>query len=1207
MMQPNNFAKHTGIALALLCAFVLASLDAHAANQALINRPRDGSRSDAVHHIMLRDADGNVITPKDSRPQPFSTKMTCGECHNYEKIGHGWHFNNATTESLSGRGGEPWVLSDVATGTQLPVALHAWKGTWTPEKIGLSPWGFAKAFGRHMPGGGILDVDADATETMTADSRWDLSGPVEINCLACHSGSHMQDQTECAAQMASENFKWAATAASGLANVDRAVRDLPDFYDTTRFNNPDYADKGLPTVAYTAGAFDNKNQVFFNIKARPDDNRCLFCHSTSHAGEAQNMSDRDIHLAAGMNCVDCHRNGIDHAITRGGEAEAAATKDAKVMTLTCQGCHLGDEGQNLKGGRLHAPRPKHKGLPVVHLEKMTCTACHSGPEPAANTHLIKTARNHRLGARMVGEMVLPYIVGPVFVKQDGKTRPCQMIWPSFWGTMKGEEITPMLPAKVTDAVGKILQTRINDTTGTEYDLNQAKIAGALKELAKTCGAGNEVVYVAGGKVNKLSAEGTLATADNPAAEPYAWPIAHDVRGAGQALGAKGCAECHAQDAPFFSGAVEVADTLIKSKADVVKMNVFEKLPNIQNLAKLTCVECHREEEKALATGLHKPDGKSKMPTCTDCHGQMTTTFGADGFPTHGTTVKGANRSSMSVAFTSFGTHGTTVTATNRAFNQARQMVAACSSCHQGQHKELKADPVETYKENAHGKALLKKGKAQAATCADCHGSHAMLRPSDPKSTLNPQNVPKTCGRCHDGVADIFYSSIHGKTLLAGKQGAATCTSCHSSHGIGPVNKTFMVGVIKECSTCHMKQGVTYMTSYHGKATSLGRDSTAVCSSCHGSHEIMATSSTLASVAPGNLVKTCGQCHQGVNKNFVKYMPHVDMTNPKSSLPVYLVYVFMTVLLLGTMAFFVPHTLLWFQRSLVDRLRKPNGYHLKASGERRIRRFSLIHRILHAMVIVSFMGLVATGFPLKYSSTDWAKSFAAVLGGVQVMGIIHRVMAIITFAYFGIHLGFLGYFFAFKCPTSRMKFLFGPDSLIPTVRDLKDFIAMLRWFLWLGPRPKLDRWVYFEKFDYWGAFWGISVIGCSGLILWMPSLFTRWLPGWIVNCATVVHSHEALLAAGFIFLIHFFHTHVRPEKFPIDMGMLTGSTTEEEMKEEHGAYYERLADSGKLEEQVVAPVALHWRVLGALAGLAMFGIGTWLIVLAIKTEIWHFFH
>ena len=88
-----------------------------------------------------------------------------------------------------------------------------------------------------------------------------------------------------------------------------------------------------------------------------------------------------------------------------------------------------------------------------------------------------------------------------------------------------------------------------------------------------------------------------------------------------------------------------------------------------------------------------------------------------------------------------------------------------------------------------------------------------------------------------------------------------------------------------------------------------------------------------------------------------------------------------------------------------------------------------------------------------------------------MGIIHRVMAIVTFTYFGIHLGFLGYFFIFKCPTSRMKFLFGPDSLIPTLRDVKDFIAMLRWFLWLGPRPKLDRWVYFEKFDYWGAFWG----------------------------------------------------------------------------------------------------------------------------------------
>ena len=128
----------------------------------------------------------------------------------------------------------------------------------------------------------------------------------------------------------------------------------------------------------------------------------------------------------------------------------------------------------------------------------------------------------------------------------------------------------------------------------------------------------------------------------------------------------------------------VADTLSKPMADEVKMGVFEKLPNIQDLTKLSCVECHREAEKALATGLHKPDGKSKMPTCTDCHGPMTTTFGADGrpHPRHDG-ERGPTATSMSVAMTSYGTHGTTVTATSRAFNQARQMVAACSNCHQG--------------------------------------------------------------------------------------------------------------------------------------------------------------------------------------------------------------------------------------------------------------------------------------------------------------------------------------------------------------------------------------------------------------------------------------------------------------------------------------------------------------------------------------------
>jgi cytochrome b subunit of formate dehydrogenase len=171
-----------------------------------------------------------------------------------------------------------------------------------------------------------------------------------------------------------------------------------------------------------------------------------------------------------------------------------------------------------------------------------------------------------------------------------------------------------------------------------------------------------------------------------------------------------------------------------------------------------------------------------------------------------------------------------------------------------------------------------------------------------------------------------------------------------------------------------------------------------------------------------------------------------------------------------------------------------------------------------------------------------------------------------------------------------------------LKDLKDAIAMLRWFLWLGPRPRFGKWTYFEKFDYWGEIWGVIVIGGSGLMLWLPILFTRWLPGWTLNVAMVVHSIEALLAASVIFMVHFFNTHLRPEKFPIDMAMWTGQMSEDELKEERPALYEQLVAANQLDAQIVPPMSMRLKALGTVLGFAAFLFGIFLIILAIRTEL-----
>ena len=164
------------------------------------------------------------------------------------------------------------------------------------------------------------------------------------------------------------------------------------------------------------------------------------------------------------------------------------------------------------------------------------------------------------------------------------------------------------------------------------------------------------------------------------------------------------------------------------------------------------------------------------------------------------------------------------------------------------------------------------------------------------------------------------------------------------------------------------------------------------------------------------------------------------------------------------------------------------------------------------------------------------------------------------------------------------------------RDWTEFIGSLKWFIGKGPRPDYGRWTYWEKFDYFAVFWGVAVIGLTGLILWFPTFFTRFMPGWMVNVATTIHSDEALLAVCFIFSVHFFNTHFRPEKFPMDTVIFTGGMPLEEFKNDRPREYEQLVESGRLEEYFMdppQPLAVKlWRRLGFTAlfiGLALIAL------------------
>jgi cytochrome b subunit of formate dehydrogenase len=236
-------------------------------------------------------------------------------------------------------------------------------------------------------------------------------------------------------------------------------------------------------------------------------------------------------------------------------------------------------------------------------------------------------------------------------------------------------------------------------------------------------------------------------------------------------------------------------------------------------------------------------------------------------------------------------------------------------------------------------------------------------------------------------------------------------------------------------------------------------------------------------------------------------------------------------------------------------------------QKQYQRFSRFNRVLHVLMIISFMSLASTGMTLKFSYTSWARTLSRAFGGFESAGTIHRLAAVVMFGIFIAHLFDL-LVYRRKEMGSMRELFFGPDTMLPTKKDLRDFVGSLKWFLGKGPRPRYGRWTYWEKFDYFAVLWGIGVIGSTGLMLWFPEFFTHFLPGSLINVATIIHSDEALLATGFIFTVHFFNTHLRPEKFPMDLVIFTGAMPVEEFKEDKPAEYEKLVQSGELEKFLV---------------------------------------
>lgn len=527
----------------------------------------DGNRAQPVHLLKLYDERGVVIQPDDKPVVPFSTRETCRQCHDYARVSAGWHFNPASDSIAPGRAGEPWIYVNRAAVTQIPLSYRRWLGTYSPDRIGMSSFKFVSTFGRQAAGGGV--GEDERFETPDDALRWEISGKLDVNCLSCHDAEPGHNQAEYAQQTTRQNFRWAAAASSGFASMRGAARDMPNNYDMYGIALPEKPDAIPPALSYNRSRFDDRDRVLFDIARRVPAVRCYFCHSAKVIDPVYPdrwESDEDVHLRAGMTCVDCHRNGLNHMMVRGYEGESL------LPALTCKGCHMDN-------GRMGAPRPLHVGIPAVHFDKLTCTACHSGPWPDRTTLRVKTARAHSLGIPNADKTddALPQIMEPVFAAQpDGKIAPHRAVWPSFWARMAGDSLRLVQPEVVGPFISDMILKDTSRVIGRWLTLTDQDIARVLVFLRSEDTTAGTPVFISGGKLHELSSDSTIERREHKAAEPYLWPYAHDVRSKSRSLGVRGCSDCHDTEAPFFFGKVAVASPFVAEQDTLVRMTHYQE-------------------------------------------------------------------------------------------------------------------------------------------------------------------------------------------------------------------------------------------------------------------------------------------------------------------------------------------------------------------------------------------------------------------------------------------------------------------------------------------------------------------------------------------------------------------------------------------------------------------------------------------------------
>ena len=418
--------------------------------------------------------------------------------------------------------------------------------------------------------------------------------------------------------------------------------------------------------------------------------------------------------------------------------------------------------------------------------------------------------------------------------------------------------------------------------------------------------------------------------------------------------------------------------------------------------------------------------------------------------------------------------------------------ANCSACHVKESR--------SYGKGVHGIAQAS-GEIGAATCSDCHDGHTVLPPSSPESPLHFSRLAETCGTCHEQEAKDVEISVHGQAVAAGHRDAPTCTDCHSEHRIETLKGSSPMKISAEiCGKCHASERLntkynlpadrvsTFFDSYHGLAARYGSTLAASCASCHGVHKILPSSDPRSAINKTHLVETCGKCHPGATEKFASGKIHVDAASVAAAdgadgigLEInWWVRRAYLVLIGGVIGSMLIHNGLLFWRKVAARL---------CARGRPVLRMTRGQRWQHAVLALSFIVLAVTGFALKFPDSWLARALGS---SEPFRRWAHRIAGVVLLAIGAYH---LVYILATKEGRRLVKDLF------PIKKDVGDVWAAVRYLTGFSKeKPKIGRFGYAEKMEYWAVVWGTIIMGVSGLMIWFKIDVTRFLPRWAVDVA-----------------------------------------------------------------------------------------------------------